>query len=210
MAHLSKFNLQRTDIIPISIWISIFFMTWTFMHGADHYLKLTPEALGKYFKLRWILIAHITSGGGALILGIVQFWPKLRNYSWKLHRFIGIMYLLAVLVSSICALILSFTTAYKITWGYAFTLQIWASVWITSTFLAYYLALKKDFRQHQHWMARSYIVTIGFLISGFAYKLPVMQELSKTEDIGTPLFWMGWSVPLYIYEIVKSSRRQYP
>ncbi len=177
------------------------------MHAADHYLKMTPEALGKYFRLRWILIAHITAGGGALIIGIVQFWPKLRNYSWKLHRIIGTLYLLAILVSSICALILSFTTAYIINWGYAFTLQIWASVWISSTSIAYYSVLQKNIQQHKEWMVRSYIVTIGFLISGFAYKLPFMQELSKTEDIGTPLFWMGWSVPLYIYEIIRSSRK---
>jgi hypothetical protein len=46
------FQFSKTDIIPLLIWATVFFMTWLFMHGADHFLQMTPEALGKYFKLR--------------------------------------------------------------------------------------------------------------------------------------------------------------
>lgn len=202
----AAFRPSRTDLIPFLIWIAVTFMTWLFMHGADHFLELTPEALGKYFELRWVLIAHITAGGGALISGIVQFWPKLRNYSWKLHRFIGFVYLLAILVSSSCALVLAFTTAYKVSWANAFTLQIWASVWISATFVAYYAAVKRKFQLHREWMTRSYIVTVAFLISGFAYKIPYVQQLGSYEEVSTPLFWMGWAVPLYVYELIRSRK----
>lgn len=201
-----KFILTKIDIIPILIWLGILYMTWIFMHGANKYLALTPEALGKYYKVRWVLIAHITAGGGALITGIVQFWKKLQRFSWRLHRIIGYVYLLCIAVSGICALILASTTAYKINWGHALTLQVWSSVWLTATGLAFYFALKSLYKLHQEWMTRSYIITIAFLISGFAYKIPFIQELSKTEDIGTPLFAMGWSVPLFIYEILRSSK----
>jgi uncharacterized membrane protein len=199
-------KLQKTDIIPFLIWAIVVFITWTFMHGADHYLQLTPEALGKYFTLRWVLIAHITAGGGALILGIVQFWPKLRSYSWRLHRIIGQLYLLAVLASSITAMILAFTTAYELNWAYAFSLQIWAGVWISATFIAYYTALKKRYKLHQEWMTRSYIVTIAFVISGLAFKSPFVQQLGTVIEIFPPLIWMGWSVPLYVYEIIRTCR----
>ena len=106
------------------------------MSGADHFLQLTPEALGKYITLRWVLIAHITGGGGALILGPLQFWSRLRARYIMLHRWLGLTYLLAILVSSICAVILSFTTAYDVNRAYAFSLQVWASVWIISTIIA--------------------------------------------------------------------------
>lgn len=202
----TAFSLSQTDIIPLIIWCAVVFFTWLFMHGADHYLALTPEAMGKYFELRWVLIAHITAGGGALITGIVQFWPKLRNYSWKIHRLIGFVYLMAILVSSICALILAFTTAYKVNWANAFTLQVWASVWISATFIAYYAAVQRRFQLHREWMTRSYIITVAFLISGFAYKIPYVQQLGSYEEISTPLFWMGWAVPLYIYEITRSNK----
>lgn len=202
----TNFPFSGTDIFPLLIWISVFFMTWLFMHGADHFLELTPEAMGKYFNLRYILIAHITAGGGALIIGIVQFWPKLRNYSWKLHRIIGILYLLAILVSSTCAMILACTTAYEVNWANAFTLQIWAGVWISATFIAYYAALKKKFLLHKEWMIRSYIVTVAFLVSGLTLKIPYVQQLGTYEEVSTALFWMGWAVPLYLYEVIRSSK----
>lgn len=201
------FRLTIADIFPFALWVFIFFLTWSFMHGADHFLQLTPAALGKYFQLRWVLIAHITAGGSALITGIIQFWPKLRNYSWKIHRVLGILYLLAIVVSSICALVLAFTTAYAVNWAYAFSLQIWVSVWISSTAIAYYTAIKKQFKLHRQWMTRSYIVTLAFIISGLAVKLPVVQQLGSFADISPSLFWMGWSVPLYVYEVILAGKR---
>lgn len=201
----SQFKLNRTDILPLLVWITVFFMTWLFMHGADHYLQMTPEALGRYFPQRWFLIAHITAGGGALTSGIIQFWPKLRNYSWKIHRAIGYLYLLSILVSSISALVLASTTAYAVSWAYAFTLQMWASIWITTTFIAFYAAVKKQLKLHKEWMIRSYLVTVAFLISGFIYKIPFVQQLGSFEDVTVPLFWMGWAVPLYTYEVIRSS-----
>lgn len=198
------FPVSYNDIFPVLVWIAVFFMTWTFMHGADHFLKMTPEALGKYFELRWVLIAHITFGGAALITGIVQFWPKLRNYSPRLHRFTGYLYLLAILISSVCALILASTTAYRISWANAFTLQIWSAVWISSTAIALHAATRKKFNMHREWMTRSYIVTIAFLVSGFLFRLPYIQQLGTSAEVSVPLFWMGWAVPLYGYEIIRS------
>src|ERR1700754_2986332 len=95
--RISLFRL--ISIRQLLFWISIFILTRFFMSGADHFLELTPGALGKYFTLRWVLIAHITAGGGALILGPLQFWNKLRARYSKLHRWMGLAYLLAILVS---------------------------------------------------------------------------------------------------------------
>ncbi|MBC7935378.1 MAG: DUF2306 domain-containing protein [Rhizobacter sp.] len=207
MQKIKEFKFSTTDITPIVIWLLVILTTWTFMHGAGHFLELTPEALGKYYNYKWILISHITAGGGALILGIVQFWKKLRTYSWKIHRIIGLLYLLAVVVSSFCAVVLAFTTSYEVNLAYAFSLQIWVSVWISATALAYFFAIKKKFKLHQEWMTRSYIVTMAFVISGLILKTPYVKNLGSFEDISPSLFWLGWSIPLYLYEIIKSSKQ---
>jgi len=197
-----------SDLITLSAWAGIVFLTWSFMHGADHFLQLTPEALGKYFNVKWILILHITAGGGALVSGPIQFWERLRNRYRKLHRVIGILYLLAVLASSACAVILAFTTAYAVNWAYAFSVQVWVTVWITSSFIAYYTARKRKFKLHKEWMTRSYIVTLAFVVSGSLLKLPVVQQLGEFADISPSFFWLGWAVPLYIYEVVLSYKRK--
>lgn len=201
-------SLTRIDVLLAGLWLIILAFTWQFMHGADHYLLLTPEALGKYFDVKWFLIVHITAGGGSLLLGPPQFSKRLLQRRPRLHRFIGILYLLAVLTSSIGAVVLAFTSAYAVNWAYAFSAQVWASVWILSTFIAYRSALKKKFKLHKEWMTRSYIVTVAFLVSGLAVKLPVVQQLGSFEDISPSLFWMGWSVPLFIYEVILSFGRK--
>jgi len=204
----STLLLSKTDIIPAIIWATVIYLTWLFMHGADRFLSLTPEALGKYFDYKWIIIAHITAGGGSLILGLIQFWPKLRKYSPKLHRIIGLLYLLAILVSSVCALVLALTTVYEVNIPYAISAQVWVSVWISSTAIAYYAAIRKKFKLHQEWMGRSYIVTLAFIISGLSLKLPLVQKLGTFEEISPTVFWFGWAVPLYLYEVFLSTRRK--
>lgn len=205
---MSATGFSTKDVFRIALWLGILFTTWSFMHAADHFLSLTPEALGKYFELRWVLIAHITAGGGALVLGPLQFWEVLRQKGWKLHRVLGLLYLLAILTSSICALILAFTTAYKINWAYAFSLQVWVTVWITATFIAYRSALQRRFVQHKQWMTRSYIVTLAFVVSGLLLRLPFVQQLDSFDQISPSFFWMGWSVPLFIYEVVLYARHK--
>jgi hypothetical protein len=208
-------ELQKSKRLPwfrlISVrqllcWLLIFIITRYFMSGADHFLDLTPASLGKYFTRRWVLIAHITAGGGALILGPLQFWSRFRARYTKLHRWVGFGYLLAILVSSACALILSFTTAYAVNWAYAFSAQVWVSVWIISTIIAYRAALQKKFKLHQEWMTRSYIVTLAFIISGLTLKFLLKIGFGTFEDISPSLFWMGWSVPLFVYQVVLSWR----
>lgn len=201
-------NFNRADWRYILLWICILGLTWSFMHSADHFLELTPEALGKYFDLKWILIAHITAGGGALVLGPLQFWEKLRKDNRKLHRITGLLYLLAILTSGTCAVILAFTTAYAVSWSYAFSLQVWVSVWFITTFIAYRAALQKKFKLHKEWMVRSYVVTLAFIISGLLLKTTYVQQLGSFAEISPSFFWMGWSVPLFLYEIVLSAKRK--
>lgn len=201
-------KFSRTEIAQVFLWLVILALTRTFMHAADHFLELSPEALGKYFALRWVLILHITAGGGALVLGPLQFWKRLQGGSWRLHRVLGLLYLLAILASGACALILAFTTAYKINWAYAFSLQVWVAVWFTTTIIAYRSALKKRFVSHKEWMVRSYLVTFAFIVSGLLLKTDYVQQLGTFDEISPSFFWMGWSVPLFGYEVLLSLRRK--
>ncbi|MBV8256005.1 MAG: DUF2306 domain-containing protein [Chitinophaga sp.] len=196
------------EIGNVLLWLGIVYITWTFMHPADPYLQFTKEVLGRYFPVRWFLILHITAGGGAIILGPFQFWKRLYAKGWKIHRIIGTFYLLAVLASSICAVILASTASYAVGWPYAFSLQVWATVWISATFIAYRMALIRKFKQHQEWMVRSYLVTLAFVISGLLLRTPWVKTLGSLGDIGPTFFWLGWAVPLYLYEVVLSVKRK--
>ena len=43
-------------------------------------------------------------------------------------------------------------------------------------------------------------LTLAFLISGLAVKLPAIKTLGTFAEISPSLFWMGWSVPLVILD----------
>ncbi|MBL0740641.1 hypothetical protein [Chryseolinea lacunae] len=55
-------------------------------------------------------------------------------------------------------------------------------------------------------MTRSYLVTLAFVVSGLILKMPFVQKLGSFEEISPSLFWLGWAVPLYVYEIIRGQR----
>lgn len=196
------------ELWRLSSGIIVIALSAYFLLGAAHFFTLDPAMLGKYDKTKWILLLHITGGGIALLTGPLQFWERFRNKRWVLHRQVGRAYLLAILISGSCAVYLSFTTAYAVGWSYAFTLQVWVSVWLTASFLAYRTAVRKKFKLHKEWMTRSYLITVAFVISALLNKLPYIQDKGSFAEVSPSLFWFGWAVPLYIYEIILSLQRK--
>ena len=91
---------------------------------------------------------------------------------------------------------------------YAFSLQVWVSVWITSTWLAYRYARHKQFNLHKEWMVRSYLATLAFVTSALLSKLPFVASQGGVAEVSSGLFWAAWSVPLFLWDIVLSAQRK--
>ncbi len=170
-----------------------------------HFFKLTREDLGKYFDARALLLLHISGGAVALLTGPFQLWDELRLERRALHRGLGKVYVLAVAVSAPCAVYLSLTTAYAVGWSYAFSLQVWVSVWMLSTWLAYRFARQKKFKLHKEWMVRSYLVTLAFAVSALLYKLPFVASQGSFAEVSPGLFWAGWAIPLFLYDVFNAA-----
>jgi uncharacterized membrane protein len=202
----SALNLKES--LKLLLGAVIISLSVYFLIGAAHFFKLTREELGKYFDMKWVLLLHISGGGVALLTGPFLLWEKFRNNNLRLHRFLGKVYLISVLVSGILAVCLSFTTAYAVNWAYAFSLQVWVSVWLSASFIAYYFVINKKIKLHKEWMARSYMVSLAFVISALILKIPYIQSLGTFEEISPSLFWFGWAVPLYIYDLYLSAVRK--
>ncbi len=164
--------------------------------------------LGKYADVRVLLWLHVSGGAVALLTGPFQFWKELRIKRRSLHRGMGKAYVLAVAISAPCASYLSLTTAHAVSRPYAFALQVWVSVWMLSTWLAYRYARQKKFKLHQEWMVRSYLVTLAFVTSALLFKLPFVASLGSLTEVSPSLFWAAWSVPLFVCDIVLSAQRK--
>jgi len=108
---------------------------------------------------RHILIPHALAGTFALLAGPIQFWPQFRERHLQLHRVLGRLYLVSVIVGSVTGIALAAGRP-----GLPGT-SMQAAAWIICTIAAVVAARNRQIVQHRRWMARSYAVTFTFVSS---------------------------------------------
>jgi uncharacterized membrane protein len=166
-----------------------------------HFFEFTPGALGKYFPVKWILMAHIAGGATALLTGPFQLLKEVRNKYRKLHRVMGYVYIVSIILSSGGALALTFTTTNQV--SVAYTISLWGLVfvWIASTGMAFWTIKEKKIQEHEEWMVRSYMVTFAFIVQNYLFSVPGFDKLGSFQEISPDLFWFSWSMPLFFYQL---------
>ncbi len=115
-----------------------------------------PEALLNDNLYNTAFYGHIILGGLALLIGWLQFSPKLRRTNIKLHSSIGKTYVISVLFSGLCGLYIAFFA----TGGMVTMLGFIASdiVWVTTTILGLLAIRKLHIEKHKTYMIFSYAV----------------------------------------------------
>lgn len=201
MASLTNRNVSIRESSRVLVGAIILALSVYFLVVSAHFFRLTPESMGKYFDVRWALVTHVGAGAFALLTGPFLLWDRLRAASPKAHRRLGKAYLILVVLSGACAVLLSVTTAYAVSWAYAFSLQVWVAVWLVASFLAYRSAVRRQFKLHEEWMTRSYVVLLAFVLGALLFKVPAVAALGSFADVSPSIFWFSWAVPLYAYDV---------
>ena len=132
---------------------------------------------------------HITFGGIALLFGWIQFSEKFRNRNLRLHRTLGKIYVVAVLLSAICG----FGIALKATGNYITSLGFMslAVFWFTTTYLAFAYIRKGAIIQHQKMMIYSYAAC--FAAVTLRIWLPLfMMFIDDFVTAYTIIAWLCW------------------
>lgn len=189
-----------TKVLNLIHGLFILLIAIYFIYENRHFYLFTPEALGKYIDVKWIIISHIFCGSAALLSGPFLLSDYFRNNFLKQHRLLGKIYVIAILISGFGALYLTFTTGLEVNLPYSFALQIQIFAWLTSTGFAYRAVRKRKMIQHKEWMVRSYIVTLAFLAQAMLFKIPIIAAQGFAEFFPT-VVWFSWSVPLFFYQI---------
>ena len=152
IARKGLWNLLVVSAIIIGLYPGIYF----FIDRKFGLLGFKPELL--LTKTFWNIgfYAHIFSGGLALLIGWTQFGSKFRNRHLALHRRIGKIYVIAVLISSVAAIGISFfSTGGMVSALGFFSLGI---IWLYTTVMAYSAIRKGQIQRHQKMMVYSYAV----------------------------------------------------
>lgn len=97
---------------------------------------------------------HIIFGGIALLTGWIQFNSKIRIKYVKLHRNVGMIYLVAVALSSLAGVYIGFFATGGLIASLGFiTLGL---IWFYTTIKAYFYIKARQIDQHQNMMVYSY------------------------------------------------------
>jgi uncharacterized membrane protein len=187
---------------------------WFVGHRLHYLTDYSISSYSDYFWPRraW-LIPHLTGGAVALTAGLVQIWLGLTNRVRALHRALGKVYAVAVLIGILSGFYLALTIPGHL--PYSTGLFMLCVAWLITTSMALYAVRTGRIEQHREWMLRSFTVTFAFvtyrLVSGWLRSWIHVADDSIADDVDTLMAWACWAVPLLIAEPLiqlRSMRRQ--
>lgn len=147
---------------------------------------------------------HIVLGGIALLIGWLQFSAKLRKNNLSLHRVIGKVYVIAVLISGICGVYIAQSATGGISNVIGFSLS--GIIWLVTTILAYTSIRAGRIEIHQNYMTYSYAVCFSAvtLRIWLSILVPLLGSFNEAYVI---VGWLSW-VPNVIVAYLIINRRQ--
>ena len=151
-----------------------------------------------------VFLLHVLGGTVALILGPWQFWTRLRDRRLSLHRWLGRVYLVAILVGGAAGLYMA-----AIAFGGLPTRLGFAGLavsWLVTGVMAYRRVRQGDYEAHREWMIRNYALT--FAAVTLRLWLPLLMLLGFSFVAAyTTVAWLSWVLNLIAVELYISVRK---
>jgi uncharacterized membrane protein len=191
----------KTILITIIGLIALYFVV---DRALPYFYNFSFEQFQDYYwPNKWWLVGHLLGGITALIIGPFQFSTSFRNRYLKIHRTLGKIFIIAIIIGSFCAIYMSFTVAQQVNIPWSISLFVLALVWLVSALMAYRMIRLKRIPQHREWMIRTYVITFAFVLFRFINESSIARSLIETfEERGPTAIWLSWAVPLFITEVV--------
>ncbi|UKB79341.1 DUF2306 domain-containing protein [Chryseobacterium sp. MEBOG07] len=133
--------------------------------------------------------AHIIFGGLALFIGWRQFGSSFRNKYIRIHRKIGALYVIAVIISSISAIYMGFYANGGLVSAIGFICL--GCIWLMTTLAAVAQIKQKNIIQHQQLMTYSYACTFAAVTLRLWY--PLLKSITGDPDNSyIAVAWLCW------------------
>ena len=182
---------------------------------SNHYFQneITGVMKGKPVESEWwyglSLRGHIIFGLVAIFIGPFQFVEKLRIKHIDIHRRIGYIYVLSVLISGICGLIVAQFPMGGIISQIGFSTL--AVFWLYSLFKSIKYIRNKNVDKHKKWMFINYGLTFAAIPQRTLLLIPLFIDVDFM-DIYRLSAWLPWImntiIALLVYNKIVSNERQ--
>ncbi|MCC7633479.1 DUF2306 domain-containing protein [Stenotrophomonas rhizophila] len=162
------------------------------------YSVLDSQAYQMFLLRRGWLWTHLAGGTITVVLGLLQFLPRLRQRHPGVHRWVGRVYLLGMLVActGVVALLLTSPAPAQILMGFAIT----ALAWLASALAGLVAIGKGRVAVHRRWMIRNYLVTLAPVLFRLALPLALWLGVVPSPQVIGVLLVAAWMAPWLVYE----------
>ncbi len=181
-------------------------VVWYLCRFVSPYASVDPTYYDYFWPWRYALWAHLAGGLTALLIGPMQFWLGLTRQRLRVHRWLGRIYLGAVVLGLSGA---SYLIAKELPsdWVFAGGLLGLACAWTLTTGMGYLAIRRRRVQQHQEWMIRSYVVASAFVffrvfvdvLHAFGVHSPKGAQTAEELKLAA---WFCWSIPLLVAEVL--------
>jgi uncharacterized membrane protein len=193
-----------TRALKITGWLLMLLLAFLITLVSLRYFIVRPEVaaappLGERFATYLpIFLCHVAGGTLALVLGPWQFWTRLRDRSPRLHRWLGRVYLSAILIGGVSGLYVAVRAFGRLPTKIGFTSL--AMLWLVTGVMAYARVRLGDFKAHREWMIRNYALT--FAAVTLRLWLPLLMVLGVQFIVAyTIISWLSWVPNLLAVEL---------
>jgi uncharacterized membrane protein len=197
------------------------------VYGFVQYFVFSPQSAG-IVKLQqlaanvpydsWVIFLtfHVAGSALALLLGPFQFSKKLLARK-KVHRTIGILYMLGILIGGVSGLYVSAYALGGIVSQIGFTCLDLA--WLFTTYMGYKRIREQKVAEHKQWMMRSFAltfagVTLRIWLVVLAFLFIDVSQLNNPTSVPADFLsvyrwcaWMCWVPNLLLAEILIRRRK---
>ena len=163
------------------------------------YILMDQDKIGRFEGREFWIITHVAMGIIALLVGPIQFWLGWKS-KFVSHKKVGLIYLIAILFSSLASFYLAVTTT--VSWVFGMGLGGLGVAWVLTTGVAFLAIRKRNIELHREWMTRSYVVTMGFVFFRFFVGITSAMEIGTLFQRLEAASWFCWAFPLLFAEII--------
>ncbi|GLZ28909.1 membrane protein [Lentzea sp. NBRC 105346] len=144
-----------------------------------------------------LLVTHIFTGFIAVVTGIAQFVPWLRDRHPRVHRWTGRVYFAAVFPSAVFAFVVAWLSLAGL--ASLAPLSLLAVLWFVSAVQGLRYARARNFRAHRVWMIRNYAITAA-AVTGRLWALALMAVFPNDLVSFTTANWLGLAINMLVAE----------
>ena len=198
--ELPNIPLSKKILLVVALLSGVVFI----VAFAIPYILMDPAKIERFIGREFWIVTHVGAGIIALLVGPIQFWLGWKN-KYLTHKKLGLVYLIAIALSSLSSFYLAITT--EVSWIFGLGLGGLGVAWVLTTGAAFIAIRKRKIVLHREWMTRSYIVTMGFVFFRLFVGVTTAMEVGTLFERLEAASWFCWAFPLLIGEIFIQKRK---